>query len=124
MLRQRRGAGERACARAQVVLVDERLLGERQHDRRDDIGERDPVVLHDLQELLQVEARHRHDRRAEVQAEVHDHDHAVDVEEGQDTEHDVVVRRRSSTRADWSMFATRLWCVSITPFGRPVVPLE
>ncbi len=24
----------------------------------------------------------------------------------------------------WRMFAVRFWCVSITPFGRPVVPLE
>ena len=31
---------------------------------------------------------------------------------------------RFNPHADWRMLATRLWCVSITPLGRPVVPLE
>ncbi len=32
--------------------------------------------------------------------------------------------RMSSRPAHWKMLETRLWCVSITPLGRPVVPLE
>ena len=74
----------------QIVFVDERMFGEAQHDWRNHIGERHSVLLHDLQALLHVESRHRHDRRAHVQAQVHDDHHAVDVKEGQHAQHGVV----------------------------------
>ena len=60
------------------------MLGQREHDRRSQEEARDPVLLHRLQEGLQLEARHAHDGGAAVEALVHDHVHPVDVEEGQD----------------------------------------
>ena len=81
------------------------------------------MVLVQLQELLEVEARHRDDRGARAEAEVHEHLHAVDVEERQDGD-----EASSSSIADrpsvCTMFATRLRWVSMTPFDRPVVPDE
>ena len=79
------------CTRLRSYLSTSGLLAKRQHDGRDDVGERHPVLLHRLQALFQVESRHRHDRRAEVEAKVHDDDHAVDVKEGKHAEHDVAV---------------------------------
>ncbi len=63
--------------------VDERVLGQREDDRRDEVGLGDPVALDELEEAREVEARHGHDGRAGAQGLVHDHGHAVDVEERQ-----------------------------------------
>ena len=49
------------------------------------------VLLDQVEELLEVEARHRDDRRARAKALVQDHRLPVDVEEGQDAEEDVVL---------------------------------
>ena len=50
--------------RGEVVVVDHRVLGQRDDDRRRDEGPGDPVLLVQLEELLEVEARHRDDRGA------------------------------------------------------------
>ena len=42
------------------------------------------VLLNQAETLLEIKARDRHDRRSLAQEEVHQHLHAVDVEEGQD----------------------------------------
>ena len=44
--------------------------------------------------------------------------HAVDVEERQDADDRVVAPSTSITPVDCTMLATRLRCVSITPFGK------
>ena len=59
------------------------MLGERDGDRRHDVREPDRPVLEHAQEGLEIEARHRDARGAPQQAQVHHHDHAVDMEEGQ-----------------------------------------
>ena len=63
-------------------------------------------------------------RRAAPQGVV-EHDRlAVDVEERQHRDHAVVLADRRARGSYWQRFATRLRCVSITPLGSPVVPLE
>ena len=75
-------------------LVDRRVLGQRQRDRRHDVRPRHPVLGDQAEELVEVEPRHRHDRRPGPQALVHDHRLPVDVEEGQDPDQDVVLGDR------------------------------
>ena len=58
-------------------------FAERDDHRRRDERAGDPVILVQLKELLEVEARHRHDGGAGREPAVHEHLHAVDVEERQ-----------------------------------------
>jgi hypothetical protein len=62
------------------------MLGQRQHDRRDDERARDPVVLNHAQELRQLKPRHRHDRGPALQHRVHEAHEPVDVKERQHRE--------------------------------------
>ena len=87
---QRSGAAHDRPHRREVVLVDRRVLGERERDRRDDIRAGDAVLGDQAEELIEVEAGHRHDRRAGAQTLVHDHRHPVDVEERQHADQGVV----------------------------------
>ena len=76
----------------QVVFRDRRMLGQRQHDRRDHVGARDRVVLHQPQEELEIEAGHADDRDALVEADVQQHREAIDVIEGQNRHRDFPLR--------------------------------
>ena len=80
---QRRGAGVDELQARQVAPLDGRALGQRQDDRRHEVGLGDPVLLDQAEELLEVEARHQHDGRAPAQHAVHHDAHAVDVEQRQ-----------------------------------------
>ena len=118
----RRAARDEAQAR-EVEVGDQRVLGQRKHDRRRDVAGRDAVLLDGREELREVEARHRDDASSAAQGVV-EHEHlAVDVEERQDGD-DAVVLADGSHRSYWQRLATRLRCVSITPLVSPVVPLE
>ena len=57
------------------------MLRKPHDDRRSEEKPRDAVLLDGLQERLQLEPGHGDDRRAPVEAHVHDHGHSVDVEE-------------------------------------------
>ena len=87
---QRCGTGEDDADRRRVVVVDDRVLGQRHRDRRRDVQIRGAVLRDDPQEFGQVELGHGDDRRLPVQGAVHQHVHAVDVEERQDGQ-DLVV---------------------------------
>ena len=87
---QRRGARVDERQAREVVALDDRALGQREDDRRDEVGLRRAVLLDEAEEALEVEARHRHERRAVAQDGVHDHGQAVDVEERQDADERVV----------------------------------
>ena len=58
---QRCGARVHHADRAEVVLFDYWVLAEEQHDRRDDVGEGDLVLLDEAAEVFEVEFRH-HDK--------------------------------------------------------------
>jgi hypothetical protein len=89
---QRRGARVDELQARQVVAVDERALGQREDDRRHEVGLRRAVGLDQLQVALEVEARHRHDGGAVAQDRVHHDVQSVDVEERQDADERVVLR--------------------------------
>ena len=76
VLEDSREAGE-------IESVDHRVFRESKHDRRDSKQPRDLVLLNQGETLLEIEARDRHDRRSLAEEEIHQHLHAVDVEEGQ-----------------------------------------
>ena len=96
-VQRRRAARDEAQAR-EVVVVDERMLGQREHDRRRDVAGRDAVLLDRREELREVEARHRDDARAAPQGVVEHERLAVDVEERQDGDHAVVLADRPHGR--------------------------
>ena len=73
-------------------LSDQRMLGQGEHDRRHEVRRRHAVLLQEVEELLEVEARHRDDGGAGLQRGAHDHRHAVDVVEGQNADQRVVGR--------------------------------
>jgi hypothetical protein len=83
------GAREERVQAGEVVVLHDLLLGQREHERRHHVRVRDPVALQRLQALLEVEAGQRDHGGPAVQGQVHDHDHAVDVEAGQQAEHGV-----------------------------------
>ena len=87
---ERRGPGHDHVERREVVLVDARVLGEGEGHRRHDVGSGHAMALEQVEELLEVEPGHRHDRRSGPEALVHDHRHPVDVEERQAADQDVV----------------------------------
>jgi hypothetical protein len=81
---ERSGARVDSPQARQVAIADRGRLREREDDRRDEVRLGHLVALHQLEEPVEVEARHRHDDRPGPQRLVHDHRHAVDVEERQD----------------------------------------
>ena len=91
-LRQRRRAGHDVLQRRDVEPVDQRMLGQGEHDGRHEVCRRHSVLLQQVEEPLEVEARHRDDGGAGLQRGAHDHRHAVDVVEGQDADERVVGR--------------------------------
>jgi hypothetical protein len=66
------------------------MLRQREDNRRHEVRPRDFVVLQNLEELLQVEPRHRDDGHALIQAQVQDDQHPVDVIERQHADHALV----------------------------------
>jgi hypothetical protein len=80
---ERGGTGEYDVDAGQVVVVDHRVFGERDSHRRSDVDAIDPVLRDDAKEFRQVEFRHSDHGALLVQALVHHHGHAVDVEERQ-----------------------------------------
>ena len=101
---ERRGAGEHGVHGRDVELVDDRMLRERDGDRRGDVQVGAAVVLDVREELDQIELRHRHEARPLAQREVEQHGHSVDVEERQHREHAVgalQVDVRRGTAARW-----------------------
>ena len=89
VLAERCGAREDQPHAREVVLGHERMLHQTEHDGRHQRQDRDPVLLDELEELLEVEARHHDDGAAIGEPEHHDHDHAVDVKERQHRHDDV-----------------------------------
>ena len=87
---QRRRARDDRLEGGQVVAVHERVLGEGKDDRRYQVGAGHGVVLHDRQELLEVEAGKRHGGDALSQHEVHEDLQPVHVEVRQDGHNDIV----------------------------------
>jgi hypothetical protein len=67
------------------------VLGQRQDDGRDQERPVDPMLLHGLQERLEVELRHRDHGAALVQRRVQQHDHPVDVEERKNADHPIAL---------------------------------
>jgi hypothetical protein len=76
--------------RGEVAGLDRGVLGERERDRRHHVRARHPVALEQVEELAELEARHRDERRAAEQPEVHDYAHPVDVKERERGDHDVL----------------------------------
>ena len=87
---QGRGARVDERQAREVIALDDRALGQCEDDRRDEEGLRRAVLLHEAEVALEVEARHRHERRAVAQDGVHDDVQAVDVEQRQDADERVV----------------------------------
>ena len=106
-------------------MVDDGMFRERKHDGRHEMRDRDFVLLHQTEKLLEIELGHRHHGAASMKRQVHDHDHAVNVKNGR-----IPIATSSSPSPSPKVdsvcvrFATRFRCVSMTPFWRPVVPLE
>ena len=84
------GAGHDGVKRGQVVVVDHRVLGERDGNRRRDERNGALVVLDIADEVPEVEARHDHQPGPCVQGGIEQHSHSVDVEERQHGEDRVV----------------------------------
>ena len=87
---ERCGSGENLREAGEIESVH-RVFRESKHDRRDSKQPRDLVLLNQAETLLEIEARDRHDRRSPAEEEVHQHLHAVDVEERQHCEDDLTV---------------------------------
>ena len=108
------------------TVVDQRMLGERERDRRHDVGARDAVLLRSARGTGRDRsaASSRSSRRRD-RPQVHDHDHPVDVEERQHADQPSSSRRSADDPVEPGR-GSRPGCggVSITPFGSPVVPLE
>ena len=92
-------------ANTKAALVDGGVLGQRQQDGRRDERAGDLVVLDRPEEVLQVEARQRDDGRAPLQALVHQHGQAVDVEERQDGDDPLARLGRPATDQDLRLAA-------------------
>ena len=88
---ERCGSGEDLREAGEIESVDHGVLRESQHDRRDGEEAGDLVLLNQAETLLEIKARDRHDRRSLAQEEVHQHLHAVNVEERQHCEDDLTV---------------------------------
>ena len=120
---ERGGTAADEAQRPQVRAVDGGVLGQGEDDRRDHDRGRDAVALDQLEELLDVEARHRHQRGAGMQRRVRHHAEAHGVEERCDGEHPVVAAERDRALLLQHVRHAARW-VSITPLGSPLVPLE
>ena len=90
ILVQRCRARQHRAQCRQVVVVHQRMLGQRHRHRRRDIGHGHLVVLDIGEELLEIEARHHHQPRPRMQDRVEQHRHSVDVEERHDRDDDIV----------------------------------
>ena len=90
ILVQRCRARQHRAQCRQVVVVHQRMLGQRHRHRRRDIGHGHLVVLDIGEELLEIEARHHHQPRPRMQDGVEQHRHSVDVEERHDRDDDIV----------------------------------
>mmetsp|Transcript_20168 Transcript_20168/g.37936 ORF Transcript_20168/g.37936 Transcript_20168/m.37936 type:complete len:232 (-) Transcript_20168:733-1428(-) len=89
LLAQGGGSGEDLLEAGEVELVDDGVLREEEDDGRDDVREGDLVLLEDLQEVARLKPVHDDHLRALAKSCVEDDDHAVDVEERQQTEEGV-----------------------------------
>ncbi len=88
---ERCGSGENLREAGEIETVDHGVLRESKHDRRDSKQPGDLVLLNQAETLLEIEARDRHDGRSLAEEEVHQHLHAVNVEERQHCENDLTV---------------------------------
>ena len=91
---QRCGGAQDEGQRGEVAALERRVLRHREDDGRGDVGPRDPVLLEHVDELRQVEPRQDDDRGALPQRDVHQHGHAVDVEEREDGDDPVLGAHR------------------------------
>ena len=87
---ERGRTGEDGVHAREVVLIDERMLGQRDGNGRCDEDVRRLLLGDDPQELDEIELRHRDEARAAIERSVEQDRHAVDVEERQDRENLVV----------------------------------
>ena len=81
---QRSRSREDRLEAGKVIVVHQRVLGERQHDRRHEIGLCHRMVLDYSQKLLEIEAGHGDRGRPGIEHGVHQHLHAIYVKEGKD----------------------------------------
>ncbi len=86
------GAGEDHLHRREIVLVDDRMLGQCDGDRGRDEHPGRAVLRDDAEELGQIELRHRDESGALAEREVQQHGHPVDVEEGEHGEEPIARR--------------------------------
>ena len=92
--RQRGSAEEADTERRQVARRDAGILRQPQAHRRDGEQDGDAVALHEVEKGVHLEPPHHHLRRAAADCAVHQHIHAVDVEQRQMREDDVVLAQR------------------------------
>ena len=97
---ERRRAREQLADRREVAAVHARTLREREHDRRHDVQHRGAVTLDEIQIAIEIEPRHDDERCARPEAEQHDHDEAVDVEEGQEADERILAVAQVTGRVD------------------------
>src|SRR5439155_1640805 len=125
ILVERSRPGPDQLDRREIELVDERMPGQSEHDRRHQVEMRQPIFLDEPEKLRQIEPGHGDAEAAQVEREVHEHRLAVDVEEGQDAErapglvdlrlrldlaghgHEVAMREHHTLRPAGG--ATRVW---------------
>jgi hypothetical protein len=99
------------------------MAGEPRHHRRRSDEDRGPVAVDELDEGIEGEARQRHGRRPRRQGVGEGDDEAHDVREGRDRDDRVALAQlQRGARLPHGGHEVRV--VSITPLGRPVVPLE
>ena len=87
---QGRGAAEDRLQRAQIIVCDHRVLGERQHDGRHHIHIRDAMILQRFEKQFKFELGQGHDGGSLHQRAAQNDHHAVDVKEGQDADDGIV----------------------------------
>ena len=87
--RQRSSTRKDHLDRTEVVLVNEGVFGQPKNDRRYGEEPRDLSFLRDRECLFQIEARHGDDRDTICQQAVHEHLHAIDMEERQSCQSNV-----------------------------------
>ena len=61
---QRSSARKNHSQTRQVIVVDRRIFRQLENDWRHDVRERHAIFLNRLEKLLQIEARHKHNRRS------------------------------------------------------------
>ena len=88
--RERRGPEEADPQRRQIVVCHAWILGQAKSDRWNREQHGDPVSREKVQELIHVEPAHHDLGAARSYGAVHQNVHAVDVEQGQVRQQDVV----------------------------------